>query len=130
LQILFRPFYHGTLPEIYLKILAFSSSMQRRTVPMNGPAQGDLGEVHEVVNLLQTDVRAEYQKPPLHSGMHRSVRARPSTPCAVRWLRAAAARGSFERIKSPGAKCCACDISGLSAARRCRRRSIWHPTTS
>jgi hypothetical protein len=96
LQILFRPFYHGTLPEIYLKFLAFSSSMQRRTVPMNGPAQGDLGEVHEVVNLLQTDVRAEYQKPPLHSRI-KSFMLQNYTPAhllpVIKWLPAYAGKG-------------------------------------
>ena len=132
--------------------------MQRRTVPTNGPAQDDPDEVHEVVNLLHTDVRAEYQKPPLHSRI-KSFMLQNYTPArllpVMKWLPAYAGKGpggwrenlygdvfagctvayvpvparhaqcgGCERIKSPGSACCACDISRLSAAGRCSRRSI------
>ena len=70
--------------------------MQRRTVPTNGPAQDDPDEVHEVVNLLHTDVRAEYQKPPLHSRIksfmlqnYRPARLLP----VIKWLPAYAGKG-------------------------------------
>jgi hypothetical protein len=70
--------------------------MQRRTVPTNGAAQDDPDEVHEVVNLLNTDVRAEYQKPPLHSRIksfmlqnYRPARLLP----VITWLPAYAGKG-------------------------------------
>ena len=70
--------------------------MQRRSVSVGGPPLDEQGEPCEVVNLLHTDVRDEYQRPParlrLQSFVLQNYTLQRLVPAAT-WIPAYAGKG-------------------------------------